>query len=111
MDPMIIVWLSGLIAVAFAGYLAYDVLKRDTGTPEMQKVADAIYQGAMAFLNRQYRTIWMIAIVAAIAIGVLLGVLEPDRSVAMDIAWRTSVSFLVGAACSCWPASSGCTSP
>ena len=35
MDPMIIVWLSGLIAVAFAGYLAYDVLKRDTGTPEM----------------------------------------------------------------------------
>ena len=100
MEPMILVWLSGLIAVAFAGYLAYDVLRRDTGTPAMQEVANAIYEGAMAFLNRQYRTIWMIAIIAAIAIGVLLGLLEPDRNVAMDIAWRTAVSFLVGAACS-----------
>ncbi len=100
METMIIVWLSGLIAVVFAGYLAYDVLRRDTGTPAMQEVAAAIYEGAMAFLNRQYRTIWMIAVVAAIAIGILLGVLEPNRNEAIDIAWRTAVSFLVGAACS-----------
>ncbi|HEY7063994.1 MAG TPA: sodium-translocating pyrophosphatase [Chloroflexota bacterium] len=100
MEPMVIVWLAGLIAVAFAAYLAYDVLNRDQGTPAMQEVANAIFEGAMAFLNRQYRTIWMIAIVAAVIIGVVLGVLEPDRSVAIDIAWRTAVSFLVGAACS-----------
>src|SRR5690348_16011157 len=100
MEPMVIVWLAGLIAVAFAAYLAYDVLHRDQGTPAMQEVANAIFEGAMAFLNRQYRTIWMIAIVAAVIIGVVLGVLEPDRTVAIDIAWRTAVSFLVGAACS-----------
>src|SRR4051794_34009245 len=98
MEPMLVVWLSGLIAVGFAAYLAYDVLRRDVGNAAMQEVAGAIYEGAMAFLNRQYRTIWMIAIVAAIAIGVLLGALEPDRTAAFDIAWRTSVSFLVGAA-------------
>jgi K(+)-stimulated pyrophosphate-energized sodium pump len=100
MDPMIVVWVAGLIAVAFAGYLAYDVLRRDTGTPAMQEVAGAIYEGAMAFLNRQYRTIWIIAIVAAVLIGVLIGALEPDRSLAVELAWKTSVSFLVGAACS-----------
>jgi K(+)-stimulated pyrophosphate-energized sodium pump len=97
---MIIVWLAGLIAVAFAAYLARDVLSRDRGTPGMQEVADAIFEGAMAFLNRQYRTIWMIAIVAAVLIGIILYALEPDRALALDLGWRTSVSFLVGAACS-----------
>src|SRR5579885_3193920 len=97
---MVIVWLSGLIAVGFAAYLAYDVLRRDTGTSAMQEVAGAIYEGAMAFLNRQYRTIWMIAIVAAVLIGALLGILEPDRSLAGELALKTAVSFLVGAACS-----------
>ena len=100
MDPMIIVWVAGLLAVGFAWYLASDVLRRDTGTPAMQQVADAIYEGAMAFLKRQYQTIWMIAIVAAVLIGVILGVLEPDRSIAIELAWKTSVAFLVGAACS-----------
>jgi len=99
-EPMVIVWLSGLIAVGFAAYLAYDVLRRDTGTSAMQEVAGAIYEGAMAFLNRQYRTIWMIAIVAAVLIGALLGILEPDRSLAGELALKTAVSFLVGAACS-----------
>src|SRR5918997_1865839 len=97
---MLVVWLSGLIAVAFAAYLANDVLRRDTGTPAMQEVAGFIFEGAMAFLNRQYRTIWMIAIVAAVIIGVVLYVLEPDRNLALDLGWKTSVSFLVGAACS-----------
>src|SRR5262245_20627684 len=100
MDPMVIVWLAGLIAIGFAGFLAYDVLHRDTGTPAMQEVANAIYEGAMAFLRRQYQTIWMIAIVAAVLIGGLLYFLEPDRNIAADLGWRTSVSFLVGAACS-----------
>ncbi|HLH20992.1 MAG TPA: sodium-translocating pyrophosphatase [Chloroflexota bacterium] len=100
MEPMIIVWVAGLIAVAFAAFLARDVLSRDQGTPGMQEVAGAIFEGAMAFLNRQYRTIWMIAIVAAILIGIVLYALEPDRALAFDLGWRTAVSFLVGAACS-----------
>jgi K(+)-stimulated pyrophosphate-energized sodium pump len=97
---MIIVWVAGLIAVVFAAYLARDVLSRDQGTPAMQEVAGAIFEGAMAFLNRQYRTIWMIAIVAAVIIGFVLYALEPDRNLAFDLGWRTAVSFLVGAACS-----------
>src|SRR3954466_8745041 len=98
-----ILWLvplSGVVAVIAAALLARDVIGRPKGTPAMQEVASAIYEGAMAFLNRQYRTIWIIAIIAAVVMGVLLGVLEPDRNNAFDIAWRTSVAFLVGAACS-----------
>ncbi len=87
---------SGLLAVIFAAYMARDVLSRDTGTPAMQDVAGRIYEGAMAFLQTQYRTIAMLAIVAAILIGALLGAL----GVGADLAWRTAVAFLVGAFCS-----------
>ncbi len=87
---------SGLLAVIFAAYMARDVLSRDTGTPAMQDVAGRIYEGAMAFLQTQYRTIAMLAIVAAILIGALLGALGGGA----DLAWRTAVAFLVGAFCS-----------
>src|SRR5437660_12373147 len=61
----------GLLAVAFAGYLARYVLSKDMGTPAMQKVADAIFKGAMDFLNRQSRTIVMLAIVVAAVVGLV----------------------------------------
>ena len=50
-------------AVLFAIWLAFDVLKRDKGTPSMQEVAGTILEGANAFLSRQYRTIGILAVV------------------------------------------------
>src|SRR5438876_6356857 len=96
---MSIVWLvpaAGVVAILFALYLARDVLSRDSGTEAMRDVADRIFEGAMAFLNRQYRAIAIFALVAALGIGVLLGVLEND----WQLGWQTSVAFLLGAACS-----------
>src|SRR3954471_1601732 len=100
-----ILWLvplSGGIAVIAAAMLARDVIGRPKGTPEMQEVAAAIYEGAMAFLNRQYRTIGMLSVVAAVLIGILLGAIAPTTAdyTSSELAWRTSVAFLVGAACS-----------
>ena len=65
----------GLLAVAFAAYLATYVLRKDTGTAAMQKVANAIFAGAMAFLNRQYRTIALLSVFAAIIVAVVLALL------------------------------------
>ena len=48
---------AGIIAILFAIYLARDVLARDTGTQAMQDVAGTIYEGAVAFIRRQYTTI------------------------------------------------------
>jgi K(+)-stimulated pyrophosphate-energized sodium pump len=91
-----VVLVAGLLAVAFAAYLARDVLSRDRGTSAMQDVAGMIFEGAMAFLNRQYRTIALLAIVAAILIGLLLGVLSGST----ELAIKTSIGFLLGAFCS-----------
>src|SRR5438094_9683455 len=91
-----VVLLAGIIAILFAAWLARDVLSQDQGTKAMQEVASLIFEGAMAFLNRQYRTISVFALVAAVIIGVLIGSLanEPGHGL------RTAIAFLVGAFCS-----------
>ena len=91
----------GILAVLFAAYLANFVLRKDTGTPAMQKVADAIFKGAMAFLNRQYRTIATFAIVAAVVVSLVLFLLgQGDQAAKFSLAWHTAVAFLIGALCS-----------
>src|SRR5256714_1811154 len=91
----------GLLTILFAAYLANFVLRKDTGTPAMQKVADSIFAGAMAFLNRQYRTIAILAVFAAIIVGVVLALLgQGDQAAKFSLAWHTSIAFLVGALCS-----------
>jgi K(+)-stimulated pyrophosphate-energized sodium pump len=91
-----VVLFSGIFAILFALYLARNVLSQDKGTKAMQEVASLIFEGAMAFLNRQYRTIALFAVVAAVIIGVLIGGLANDPSHGL----RTAFAFLVGAFCS-----------
>ena len=73
-----IVPVAGFAAVLFSLWLAWDVLRRDTGTDEMRRIAGMIFEGANAFLGRQYRTIAMMAVVTAVIVGVLVGALDSD---------------------------------
>src|SRR6478735_12835664 len=97
---------AGVIAILFALYLARDVLARDTGTKEMQDVAGTIFEGAVAFIRRQYTTIAILAVVGAVVIGAVVALVENSAAVAgtqvygVDLGFRTGVAFLVGAACS-----------
>jgi hypothetical protein len=65
-----------VIAIVFAAFLTWDVLRKDKGTPAMKKIADYIFVGAMAFMRRQYTTIGILAVVAAVLIAILLGFLS-----------------------------------
>ncbi|HXU22545.1 MAG TPA: sodium/proton-translocating pyrophosphatase, partial [Tepidiformaceae bacterium] len=80
------------VAILYSIWLAYDVLRRDKGTPEMQEVAGTILEGANAFLSRQYRTIAMLAVVTAVVVGVIVGVFKGNA----DTGVLTGVSFIVG---------------
>ncbi|MFC2050283.1 sodium-translocating pyrophosphatase [Chloroflexota bacterium] len=102
-----IFWLvpiAGLITVIFAILLARNVLRRDPGTPKMKEIGDMIFEGAWAFLKRQYSTIGILSLVIAVIIGVLVGLLGGEKGIegmtAFGIGWRTAVAFLVGAFCS-----------
>ena len=97
-----IVPVSGVLTVLFVLWLARNVLKRDSGTPKMKEIGDMIFQGAWAFMKRQYGTIAIFSVVIAIVIGILVGVLGGNEAgyTGFAIGWRTSVAFLVGALCS-----------
>jgi K(+)-stimulated pyrophosphate-energized sodium pump len=97
--------IAGAAAIAFALYLAWDVLRADTGTPAMQEIAGTIYEGAVAFIRRQYLTIGLLALGGAVVIGAVIAIVEGKQVADTDIyglelGIRTGVAFLVGAACS-----------
>jgi len=53
-------WLApagSVLAILFAGCLVRWILKKDEGTDEMVKIAEAIREGASAYLKKQYTTV------------------------------------------------------
>ncbi len=90
------------IAVGFA--LMKGVLASDQGTPKMQEIASAIQEGALAYLQRQFKTIGIILIpLVAIVFFTSTEVLRDDGTEALNFAqsgiFRT-LAFLAGCAMS-----------
>jgi K(+)-stimulated pyrophosphate-energized sodium pump len=78
---------SSLAAIVVAIALTLKVMKEPAGDKKMQDIAHAIQVGAKAYLNRQYKTVAVVAVVAAALIGWGLGL-------------TTMAAFLVGAVAS-----------
>ena len=51
-----------LVALGASAIMAKGVIDSEDGTPEMQEIATAVQEGAMAYITRQFRTIIMIVI-------------------------------------------------
>jgi len=84
-----VIALIALAALAFALYLRRLVLAAPEGTPRMQAIAQAVQEGAAAYLNRMLRTL---VLFAAVVFG-LLFLLPGDTGVRVG----RSVFFLLGA--------------
>ena len=85
-----------LLSLAAAAALAKHVISQDTGSPQMQKISNAIKQGAEAFMARQNRTILTLSLAVAIIIYLGYFVLKGDSVLAR----RMTISFIAGALCS-----------
>ncbi|WP_425955213.1 sodium-translocating pyrophosphatase [Xylanimonas sp. McL0601] len=79
-----------LAALACAFVLRRQVLAADEGTPSMREIALAVQEGAAAYLNRQFRTLALFAVV----VFALLFLLPGDGGVRVG----RSIAFLFGAA-------------
>jgi len=80
------VLVASILALIFAAYLSKSVLKEEIGTDKMKEISEAIQEGAMAFLNRQYKTLLPIAIL----IFLLLAFFTEHK-------WSSAIAFAVGA--------------
>jgi K(+)-stimulated pyrophosphate-energized sodium pump len=90
MNPFILFALiSSIIAILYGLFLIRVVLKKGTGDAKMQAIAKAIQEGAKAYLNRQYKTIGVIAVVLFLIIGLV-----------PMLGWMMAFSFIFGAALS-----------
>ena len=87
---VIVVALIALGALAMAAMFRQEVLAAGEGTDNMKNIAQAVQEGANAYLTRQFRTL---AIFAVIAFFALLALPADDATVRIF----RSVFFLVGA--------------
>jgi K(+)-stimulated pyrophosphate-energized sodium pump len=81
-----VIFAISLLGLAAAFYLSTYVMKQDCGTPEMQKISNAIKEGAEAFLRRMNKTIGMLSIV----VGALLFLFYFQHK-GMDVAWKMTL--------------------
>ncbi len=79
--------LGGLVGLIVAIFLIRGIFAAPSGNEKMKFIADAIEQGAKAYLGRQVRTISMIAAVIAVLVYFFKGP-------------ATTVGFVIGALCS-----------
>ncbi len=87
MNPFIIFALvSSVVAILYGLFLIKLVMSKGAGDDKMKMIASAIQQGARAYLNRQYKTIAIIALVLFLIIGFV-----------PMLGWMMAISFLVGA--------------
>jgi len=94
--------LLGLVA---AWLLARWVMRRGTGSEAMQRISNAIKEGAEAFLRRQNRTIIMLAVLFAAVLFIGYGFIRSHREFdpvgsSLQLATWITASFLLGALCS-----------
>ncbi len=96
MDLLIsLVPLAAILALVAAALLARGVLAAPTGNERMVAISDAVRQGAAAYMNRQYRTITIVAvIITAIFAVVAFATNDPEAS---RMWWWTTAGFVVGA--------------
>ncbi len=75
---------AAVLAIIYGAVSISSIMRMPQGTDEMKRIAQAIQDGASAYLNRQYMTISMVGVGLAVAIAIVLGM-------------QTAIGFAIGA--------------
>ncbi len=72
------------VAILYSTYIIFWLKKQPAGSEKMQEISSAIRLGARAYLNRQYKTVAIVALIIFIALYFAFG-------------WLSVLGFLIGA--------------
>jgi len=84
---MVIVTLAivvSVIALLFALFTAQKIKKHSIGSAKMKELSHAIQEGAMAFLGKEYKTLFVFVVIVALVLGFALS-------------WNLAIAFVIGA--------------
>jgi K(+)-stimulated pyrophosphate-energized sodium pump len=84
MDLVLIAIVCGALAIVYGIVTSGQVLRQPAGNPRMVAIAEAIQEGAQAYLARQYTAIAVVGVVVAVLVGLFLGI-------------TPAIGFIVGA--------------
>ncbi len=86
---------AAFVALFYGSFLIYKILKSPAGSGKMTEIASAIQAGAKAYLNRQYKTVGIVAVVI-----IVLMWLTRYFAPAAAFSNNTIYGFILGAALS-----------
>jgi K(+)-stimulated pyrophosphate-energized sodium pump len=88
-EMFIVAIITAVLGLVFVAYLARSVLKEDLGSERIREISEAIKEGALAFLHREYQILGVFVAIVTIILWLVPG-----------LGWKQAVSFIFGAVCS-----------
>ena len=76
---------TSLVAIFYSLIVGRNISKKDAGDEKIKKIAQAIHEGAMTFLNKEYKVLLIFVIVIAVLLGIGMG------------EWKAGFAFIIGA--------------
>ncbi len=83
-SPLTFAIICGLGAIAYGIFSIRWILALPQGNEQMREIANAVQEGASAYLNRQYSTISIVGLILFVGLGLALS-------------WYTAIGFAIGA--------------
>jgi len=81
---LIIALVCALAGITYGVLSIFTILSKPMGNEKMVKIANAVQEGAIAYLSRQYTTIGMVGVALFVTMGLALG-------------WYSAIGFAIGA--------------
>ena len=83
-SPLAFAIICGLGAIAYGIFSIRWIIALPQGNDQMKEIANAVQEGASAYLNRQYSTISIVGLILFVGLGLALS-------------WYTAIGFAIGA--------------
>ena len=89
-NMLLLIPVFGIVGLIYMFVLRNWVVKQDSGSEKMTKLAAYIKEGALAFLNAEYRILAIFVVVAGALLGIVSSIVETTH-------WFIVVAFVIGA--------------